>query len=152
MSDSADTAGHAANGLYSYKLYAPPLRSDLIGRKSILGRVLRRDPARVMLLQAPAGYGKSTTLRQIMSECDERDFLTAWLTFDEGDNDPRRFLVLFRALLAPVGEKTHSRQPMQPIRATGAIPPTGRLRGSCGAVSGPRFFSTIFRSWRTRRF
>ena len=103
MSDSADTGGHAANGLYSYKLYAPPLRSDLIGRKSILGRVFGADLARVMLLQAPAGYGKSTTLRQIMSACDERHFLTAWLTFDEGDNDPRRFLVHFQALLAPVG-------------------------------------------------
>jgi len=67
-----------------------------------LGRIFGADPARVTLLQAPAGYGKSTTLRQIMSACDERGFLTAWLTFDEADNDPSRFLVHFQALLASV--------------------------------------------------
>src|SRR5208337_419937 len=102
MGDGADTGGNEARGLHSYKLYAPPLRSDLIGRKSILGRIFGADPARVTLLQAPAGYGKSTTLRQIMSACDERGFLTAWLTFDEADNDPSRFLVHFQALLASV--------------------------------------------------
>src|SRR5271157_5061183 len=37
-----------------------------------------------------------------MSVCDERGFLTPWLTFDEADNDPRRFLVHFQALLASV--------------------------------------------------
>ena len=72
MGDGADAGGSEARGLHSYKLYAPPLRSDLIGRKSILGRIFGADPAQVMLLQAPAGYGKSTTLRQIMSACDER--------------------------------------------------------------------------------
>ena len=103
MDDGADTGGNGAKELHSYKLYAPPLRSDLIGRKSILGRVFGAETTRVMLLLAPAGYGKSTALRQIMSACDERGFLTAWLTFDEGDNDPRRFLVHFQALLASVG-------------------------------------------------
>jgi LuxR family transcriptional regulator, maltose regulon positive regulatory protein len=102
MGDGADTGGNEARELHSYKLYAPPLRSDLIGRKSILSRIFGADPARVTLLQAPAGYGKSTTLRQIMSVCAEQGFLTAWLTFDEADNDPSRFLVHFRALLASV--------------------------------------------------
>jgi len=103
MGDGADTGGNEARGLHSYKLYAPPLRSDLIGRKSILGRVFGADPARVTLLQAPAGYGKSTTIRQIMSACDQQGFLTAWLTFDEADNDPLRFLVHFQAFLASRG-------------------------------------------------
>lgn len=102
MGDGADMGGNEARGLNSYKLYAPPLRSDSIARKSILGRIFGADPAQVMLLQAPAGYGKSTTLRQIMSACDERGFLTACLSFDEADNDPRRLLVHFQALLASV--------------------------------------------------
>jgi hypothetical protein len=102
MDDGADTDGGEANGLHSFKLYAPPLRADFIGRTSILNHVFGGEPSRVVLLQAPAGYGKSTTLRQIMSACDERAFLTAWLTFDEGDNDPRRFLIHFEALLASV--------------------------------------------------
>jgi LuxR family maltose regulon positive regulatory protein len=102
MGEDAGAGGNEANGLHSYKLYAPPLRADVIGRTSILNHVFGGEPSRVVLLQAPAGYGKSTTLRQIMSACEERAFLTAWLTFDEGDNDPRRFLIHFEALLASV--------------------------------------------------
>src|SRR5271155_4849936 len=102
MGNGAETGGDEAEGVQSYKLYAPQPRPDLIGRASILDRVFGADPARGLLLQAPAGYGKSTTLRQIMSACEERGFLTAWLTFDPGDNDPRRFLIHFRALLASV--------------------------------------------------
>ena len=102
MGDGSDSSGNEAGGLHSYKLYAPPLRPDLVGRKSILGRIFGADAALVTLLQAPAGYGKSTTLRQIMSACDQEGFLTAWLTFDEADNDPLRFLVHFQALLASV--------------------------------------------------
>src|SRR5271169_1657669 len=102
MGEGADAGGHEAEEIHSHKLYAPPLRSDLIGRTSILDRVFGPETARVMLLQAPAGYGKSTTLRQIMSACSERGILAAWLTFDTGDNDPRRFLIHFRALLASV--------------------------------------------------
>ncbi|MGO9356356.1 MAG: hypothetical protein ACLP1D_01630, partial [Xanthobacteraceae bacterium] len=102
MGDGADVGGIEARGLNSYKLFAPPLRSDSIGREPVLARVFGAELTRVMLLQAPAGYGKSTTLRQIMSACDERGFLTAWLTFDEADNDPSRFLVHFRALLESI--------------------------------------------------
>ena len=102
MGDGADKDGGEANGLHSFKLYAPPLRADFIGRTSILNHVFGGEPSRVVLLQAPAGYGKSTTLRQILSACDERAFLTAWLSFDVGDNDPRRFLIHFEALLASV--------------------------------------------------
>jgi LuxR family transcriptional regulator, maltose regulon positive regulatory protein len=105
MSDGADGGETEEQGLHSYKLYAPPLRPDLIGRTSIVDRVFGAESSPVVLLQAPAGYGKSTTLRQIMNACEERGFLTAWLTFDEADNDPRRFLVHFQALLASVPTK-----------------------------------------------
>jgi LuxR family maltose regulon positive regulatory protein len=102
MGEDAGARGNEANGLHSYKLYAPPLRADVIGRTSILNHVFGAEPSRVVLLLGPAGYGKSTTLRQIMSACVELGSATAWLTFDEGDNDPRRFLIHFEALLASV--------------------------------------------------
>jgi LuxR family maltose regulon positive regulatory protein len=44
----------------------------------------------LVLIVAPAGYGKTTLLDQ-WAEKDSRDF--AWLTLDERDNDPRRLLV-----------------------------------------------------------
>jgi LuxR family maltose regulon positive regulatory protein len=100
MNDDAEGGGTEEPGVLSYKLHAPLLRQDLIDRTTIVDRVLGAESCRVVLLQAPAGYGKSTTLRQIMSACEGKGFLTAWLTFDEADNDPLRFFVRFRALLA----------------------------------------------------
>ncbi len=46
----------------------------------------------VTLLVAPAGYGKSTLLRQWKDELDRKQVATAWFNFDAGDNDPACFL------------------------------------------------------------
>jgi LuxR family maltose regulon positive regulatory protein len=52
-------------------------------------RLLEARHLPVALLLAPAGYGKTALLRQ-WADCDERPF--AWVTVDEGDNDPRALL------------------------------------------------------------
>jgi len=83
----------------SYKLFAPPIYPGAIRRERILDRVLNDESLRVILLQGPAGHGKSTTLQQIKSEYQARSWLTAWLTLDDADNDPRRFAIHVRALI-----------------------------------------------------
>lgn len=88
---------------HAYKLFAPPPRPDVIRRDSILNRILDGELFGVVVMQAPAGYGKTTTLLQVKTACEERGFLTAWLTFDEADNDTRRFFIHFEAFLASVG-------------------------------------------------
>ena len=72
-------------------------------RRPRLTRVLR-DPAAppLVLLVAPAGYGKTTLLRE-WSTCDERPF--AWVTLDQHSNDPRRLLAdVARAVDGAVGD------------------------------------------------
>lgn len=86
----------------SHKLFAPPVRAGAVGRRGILDRVLHQRPLQVTVLQGPAGSGKSTTLQQIMSACEARGWSTAWLSFDDADNDPRRFETHLQALLAVV--------------------------------------------------
>ncbi len=49
-----------------------------------------------MLISAPAGYGKSTLLSTWLSRM---DCATAWLSLDDDDNDPSRFLVYLTAAL-----------------------------------------------------
>jgi LuxR family maltose regulon positive regulatory protein len=83
----------------AYKLYAPPIYPGAIRRERILERIFSEDSLRVILLQGPAGHGKSTTLQQIKTECQAKAWLTAWLTLDDADNDPRRFAIHIRALI-----------------------------------------------------
>ncbi|MCQ8780530.1 hypothetical protein NQU49_28435, partial [Escherichia coli] len=48
----------------------------------------------------PAGHGKTTTLQQLKSLCEADGYRTGWLTFDDADNDTRRFSVHLQAVVA----------------------------------------------------
>ncbi len=74
----------------------PPVRSGLVPRERLLQRLVGDRNARVALLAAPAGYGKTTVLAQWAAR-DERPF--AWLTIEKADNDPLRLVGAIAALL-----------------------------------------------------
>ena len=57
------------------------------GRASC-GRSMPASGASLTLVAAPAGYGKTTAVR---AWCESREGAFAWVTLDEGDNDPVRF-------------------------------------------------------------
>jgi len=97
---TASRKGRKAQEVHAHKLFAPPPAHDVIRRETILHRIFQHERARIVLLQAPAGHGKSTALHQIKSACESQGHLTAWLTLDEADNDTRRFLIHLQALLA----------------------------------------------------
>jgi LuxR family maltose regulon positive regulatory protein len=66
----------------------PVHRQGLIARTELLRRLeATPDDVPLVLLTAPAGYGKTTALSQWMAT-DRRRF--AWVTIDEADNDPVR--------------------------------------------------------------
>jgi LuxR family transcriptional regulator, maltose regulon positive regulatory protein len=78
------------------KLQAPPAAGHLVRRHRLVERLVR-DPVPLVVFSAPAGCGKTLTLRQWL-EADPRSW--AWLQLDEGDNDPVTLLqYLARALL-----------------------------------------------------
>ncbi len=64
------------------KLHVPPVRPGIVARAGLVDRV--RAGAPVMVISAPAGYGKTTLLSQ-WAAVEERPF--AWLTLTPGDND-----------------------------------------------------------------
>ena len=81
------------------KLYIPPLRPNLVSRLHLLARLdtaLERTPG-VILLSAPAGFGKTTLLSEWLAQIENRK--VAWLSLDEDDNDPNRFLAYCVAAL-----------------------------------------------------
>ncbi len=89
----------------AHKLFAPPIYPGAIRRDGILDRIFNNASVRVILLQGPAGHGKSTTLQQIKSDYEAKDWLTAWLTLDDAENDPRRFAIHIRALIDSLCEQ-----------------------------------------------
>ena len=68
-----------------HRLAPPRLTSRLIARQR-LAQHLRSIPApNVYVVDAPAGYGKSTLVAQLVASDSRR---LAWLTLDEQDADP----------------------------------------------------------------
>ena len=84
--------------LITTKLWPPPLQEEIIPRQRLLER-LRRNmlTSRLTLISAPAGYGKTTLLATLQAAYPE--LRMAWLTLDEGDNDPTLFLAYLTAAL-----------------------------------------------------
>jgi LuxR family maltose regulon positive regulatory protein len=82
--------------LLTTKLYIPPLRSELVIRSRLVERLdrgLSRTPG-VTLISAPTGFGKSTLVVEWLRQLDRP---VGWLSLDEADNDPVRFLTYFVA-------------------------------------------------------
>jgi LuxR family maltose regulon positive regulatory protein len=85
------------SSLLATKLRIPPLAQATIQRARLidaLERGVRDDAGKLILLSAPAGYGKTTLLAQWAHATDAR---VVWLSLGEEENDPERFL---RSLVA----------------------------------------------------
>ncbi|MDJ0333968.1 LuxR C-terminal-related transcriptional regulator [Salinibacterium sp. G-O1] len=77
------------------KLFVPPLRPQAISRSRITRKLddgMRRG-AKLTLISAPAGFGKTTVLSEWIasSRLSSPDLRVAWLSLDSADNDPARF-------------------------------------------------------------
>jgi len=77
--------------LLQTKIELPPLRQQQIFRERVMQRVKAYPDARLILVSAPAGFGKSTSLLQWAHRQREEGLLVAWYAVDERDNDPARF-------------------------------------------------------------
>jgi LuxR family maltose regulon positive regulatory protein len=91
-----------AREIYSHKFFAPAARVDMVPREDIIASVFRSDSPAIVLLQGPAGHGKSMTLQQIKAHCDANGYDSCWLTFDEADNDAVRFAMHMEHLLTRI--------------------------------------------------
>src|SRR5579863_1394812 len=103
------SAGPAA--LLKTKLYVPRSRRGLVPRPRLSERLERGAASRLVLVSAPAGFGKTTLLSEWLAAgpatpAGER--LAAWLSLDRGDNDPASFwtyvIAALRTAAPGVGE------------------------------------------------
>src|SRR5947209_1179317 len=84
------------------KLYLPRLRPNVVSRPRLLERLNEGLHGKLTLIAAPAGFGKTTLVSEWV-EGIERP--TAWLSLDEGDNDPARFLAYLVAALQTIAAR-----------------------------------------------
>lgn len=76
------------------------LRQDLCDKVSGSAASIR-----LVLLCAPAGFGKTTAMLQIEARLTSQGVETAWLTLDAADNDATRFLRALDAAIGSLGSK-----------------------------------------------
>jgi LuxR family maltose regulon positive regulatory protein len=75
------------------KLFVPPLRQEIVARPQLMARLDGLQQRPLALISAPAGYGKTTLVANWLNEkAVKSSFKTAWLSLEESDNDPVRFL------------------------------------------------------------
>jgi LuxR family maltose regulon positive regulatory protein len=87
------------------KLYSPPPPLKLVLRPGLVERLNEGLHRKLTLISAPAGFGKTTLLSAWVAGSDRH---VAWLSLDEGDNDPTRFLIYLvgavRTITPAIGE------------------------------------------------
>ncbi len=104
------------------KLYIPPPRPKVVLRPRLIERLNEGLHRKLILISAPAGFGKTTLVGEWLTKLrieheelriSDRDddsqfsilnsqFKMAWLSLDEGDNDPTRFLTYLVAALQTI--------------------------------------------------
>jgi len=113
--------------LLATKLFVPPARPDAVVRSRLVDRIEAGLRQRLTLVAAPAGFGKSTL---VATWAAGTRVPVAWLSLDEEDRAPLRFLAYVVAALQRIGphlgERTlralHAAQPPAPMdAATGLV-------------------------------
>ena len=75
--------------MWHTKLNAPVLTSDLIPRPHLFKKLENKSAVPLILVSAPAGYGKSMLVSQWINE---KKGANAWISIDESMNDTANFL------------------------------------------------------------
>jgi LuxR family transcriptional regulator, maltose regulon positive regulatory protein len=81
------------------KLYIPPLRPNVVSRPRLIEQLNEGLYRKLTLISAPAGFGKTTLVSAWVVGCDRQ---VAWLSLDEADGDPTRFLTYLVAALQTI--------------------------------------------------
>jgi len=112
--------------LLETKLHVPRWRRSLVARPRLGERLTRGAESALTLVSAPAGFGKTTLLAEWLAVAAADGRSVAWLSLDQGDNDPALFWTYLVAALntgAPAGGTgaLSLLQPPQPPSEAGLV-------------------------------
>ncbi len=95
LSSTTPTAlpGHRpAPGLLRSKLIPPGATAAQVPRSAVCRAIVAASAVKLILVRAPAGFGKTSAMVQARQHLAASGVATAWLTLDRADNDMPRFL------------------------------------------------------------
>jgi LuxR family transcriptional regulator, maltose regulon positive regulatory protein len=124
-------AGGPVSDLLRSKLRWPLMRPGTVRRSLLIERLARAGSRPVVSVVAPPGYGKTTLLSQ-WAERNGQSF--AWVSVDEGDNDPK-------VLLSYVAEALDAVEPIDERVFDALASPVSSLPGSVIPRLGSAFSS-----------
>lgn len=96
-----DTGLRRSGELLRTKLAAPLIRGDTIERERLQAALEKGRSAKLALIHAPAGYGKTTLMVQWMKHLQGAGERVAWLGLDGSDNDVSQLLAALHAAMLP---------------------------------------------------
>lgn len=99
LATAATPAAATPTNVLATKLFVPPVRANLVARPRLRERLHEGLHRKLTLISAPAGFGKTTLLSDWVAVCERP---VAWLSLDEADNDPTRFLTHLVAALQTI--------------------------------------------------
>ncbi|MFL5733792.1 MAG: LuxR family transcriptional regulator, partial [Chloroflexia bacterium] len=91
-----------ATPVLATKLYIPPPPPKAVLRPRLVERLNEGLHRKLTLVSAPAGFGKTTLVSEWVAGLQAGERRVAWLSLDEGDSDPARFLTYLIASLRTV--------------------------------------------------
>lgn len=95
------------------KLSPPSVTALQVPREAVCQRIAQAGAVKLVLVRAPAGFGKTTAMVQARTALAAQGIDTAWLTLERTDNDVPRFLACLRQALATiVGDAPDSAAPL----------------------------------------
>ena len=77
--------------LVETKLYRPRLRGSQVARERLTQQLESRREARLTVVSAPAGFGKTTLLAAWLDTAPAATREVAWLSLEQEDSEPLRF-------------------------------------------------------------
>ncbi len=83
------------------KLFIPPVTPGLVARPRLLQKLSGAFSTRLVLVSAPAGFGKTTVISEWIHSS-RPPMPTAWLSLEDAENDPVRFWDYFTAALRTI--------------------------------------------------
>ena len=125
ISAAASPGPPAEPVLVAAKLHVPALRAGMVSRDELVGRLVGGGDCKLVLVCAPAGWGKTSVLSQWHSA---EPGVFAWVSLDPGDDDRVRFwsyvIGALRTVAPEVGEAALAALPNAPGDLTGAVLPS----------------------------
>ena len=135
LDDRSRRAGGSAFNLVASKLSRPLIRPGTVRRSSLIERLVWDAPRPIVSVVAPAGYGKTTLLSQ-WAERNGQAF--AWVSVDEGDNDPKVLLSYVAEALdavEPINERVFDALASPGSSVPGSVVP--RLGSAFSSMTSP---------------